>query len=296
MRQNITAQQRKSSAWTHHLRGILSMLVALLVTGCTTTDEHMAARAHRAGASDIIIESKRFRHLLIRNHADLIKPSSHTLIIFLEGDGTPWINHGTTPASDPTPRKPLAFDLFLNTYLPAWYLARPCYNGLLTGCDSNDWTYGRYSESIVGSMADAIHSQLGEATKDLTNRSIILIGYSGGGALATLIAARLPSVTGIVTIAANLDTQAWTELHQYEPLTSSLNPADLDALTIPHIVMSGGQDSNVPLSSVARFIEKQPNTVVNRYANYDHVCCWEQDWPKLLNAALEQLRSIPTLH
>jgi hypothetical protein len=254
----------------------------------------MLTRAHQQDAIDIIVAGDRFQHRLIRNHADRIKLESDTLIIFLEGDGVPWINSGNTPSNDPTPRKPLAFNLFLKTQLPAWYLTRPCYNELLQGCDSNDWTYGRYSEQVVSSLFRVIQSQLAESMSQHTHRKIILIGYSGGGALAVLIAARLPLVTGVITIAANLDTQAWTELHRYEPLSLSLNPADLAALSLPLFLMSGDQDANVPYSSITRFLERQPKTVVQRFANYDHVCCWEHKWPDLLSSALEQLQLIPT--
>ena len=37
-----------------------------------------------------------------------------------------------------------------------------------------------------------------------------------------LIAERLENVTAVVTIAANLDTDAWTEHHKYLPMSQSL--------------------------------------------------------------------------
>ena len=50
-------------------------------------------------------------------------------------------------------------------------------------------------------------------------REVTFVGYSGGGVLAVLIAERLDNVAGVITVGANLDTDAWTEHHGYLPLT-----------------------------------------------------------------------------
>ena len=86
-------------------------------------------------------------------------------------------------------------------------------------------------------------------------RSVVLIGYSGGGVLAVLIAPQVPG-SAVVTIAANLDVEAWARWHQYTPLSGSLNPATqppLDALHEWHLV--GDRDHRgaaAPQSTLSR--------------------------------------------
>ncbi len=48
-----------------------------------------------------------------------------------------------------------------------------------------------------------------------------LIGYSGGGAVVTLVASQRSDVISLVTIAGNLDHQTWTKHHKVSPLTGS---------------------------------------------------------------------------
>jgi hypothetical protein len=48
-------------------------------------------------------------------------------------------------------------------------------------------------------------------------QEIVLVGYSGGGAVAALVAARRTDVVRLVTVAGNLDHLAWTHLHSVPP-------------------------------------------------------------------------------
>src|SRR5712691_507881 len=100
-------------------------------------------------------------------------------------------------------------------------------------------------------------------------------GYSRGGTIAVLLAPRFPETTDLITIAANLDIDAWADLHGYSRLAGSLNPAKqapmLARFRQPHYV--GANDRVVPTDVVARG-PIEPSTLVVVLA-FDHTCCWE---------------------
>jgi len=121
-------------------------------------------------------------------------------------------------------------------------------------------------------------------------KKIILIGFSGGGALAVLLARELPQTQAVITIAGVLDTDAWTDFHNYIPLSGSLNPARLTALpdNIRQIHIQGDRDVNVPPKLTTAYLQKQDNATVIRYPDVDHTCCWENYWADILTT-LEKL-------
>jgi len=100
--------------------------------------------------------------------------------------------------------------------------------------------------------------------------------------VAVLLAPRFVETTHLITIAANLDIDAWADLHGYSRLVGSLNPARHPPLPARirqrHYV--GGQDRVVPKDVVVRG-PIDPDTVVV-IPSYDHTCCWETLWPAVL--------------
>lgn len=125
----------------------------------------------------------------------------------------------------------MSLDLMLQDLGPAVYIGRPCYFELGPAdlCSNKRWTQERYSQDTVNSLNSAITHLL--HSSDF--QSVQLIGFSGGGALAVLIANRRNDINSVITIAGNLNTHAWTLHHGYLPLTGSLNPADDLSLTMP---------------------------------------------------------------
>lgn len=229
-----------------------------------------------------IISGDGFKHLIYR-HGDWRRAGQ--VHVYLEGDGIPWSSR-TRVARDPTPRNALALRLMASDPAPSLYLGRPCYHGLADseGCSPWLWTHGRYSEEVVSSMSAALRRALGP---DM-DRDITLIGYSGGGALAMLIAARVNQAKRVVTVAANLDIDAWTDHHGYSRLNGSLNPALQPPLpqNIRQIHLAGGKDHRVPPRLSRHTISKQSNATFVVLPEFNHVCCWERDWRSIL-AALE---------
>jgi pimeloyl-ACP methyl ester carboxylesterase len=113
---------------------------------------------------------------------------------------------------------------------------------------------------------------------------IVLIGHSGGGALAALLQSRVEGVIGVITVAANLDTDKWTAHHGYDGLTGSLNPMSQSTdARIPHLQLVGGKDDTVPRYTAEDYARRHPNVELIVIEDFDHACCWEEEWPGMLD-------------
>ena len=203
-----------------------------------------------------------------------------TLHVYIEGDGRPWFRREQINPRPETPL-PLMLRAMARDPSPALYLTRPCYNARvdLRNCGPWYWTDGRYAPRVVDSMAAALRRWV-EAHR---MEEISLYGHSGGGALAMLLAARLPAVARVVTIAANLDTAAWTRYHDYSPLRGSLNPVmrRLPA-SVSQFHYLGADDRIVP-TGIFPFANRPPGIKVKVVAGQTHTCCWVRQWPDILD-------------
>jgi pimeloyl-ACP methyl ester carboxylesterase len=184
---------------------------------------------------------------------------------------------------DPTPINPLGLKLALqHPDTAAVYLARPCQFGSNRNCKKRFWAAARFSPEVINAFSQA----LDQLKHRFANEQFQLIGYSGGGAIAALVAAKRMDVVRLVTVAGNLDHTAWTELHHVSPLKDSLNPADfhnqLQHISELHFV--GGQDKIVPLSVVSSYVDRFPLDArprVKLVKNATHKSLWEPLWREL---------------
>lgn len=259
-------------------------VMALALAACTGPARHAESVARRAGLTPLILQGGPFE--LEAFAVD--RPPRDLLTVFIDGDGSPWVDRGRRISADPTPRVPLALGLVAETRGSVLYLGRPCYFALQRRpvCSPALWTSRRYSSTVVASLVAAASRY---STAHRFNR-ILLVGYSGGGTLAALMARTMPDVVGLVTIAGNLDPVAWAGSHGYLALTGSLDPADTPApasLAQWHLI--GGRDTNVPSSDVARYFAQVPSARIWRYPRFDHVCCWVSVWPAALRSILAGL-------
>lgn len=275
-----------------------TIIFGFLVQGCATPTGNLSQLAQKNGLERSDVKAGGFNLLVFDNNRTL---SAHTpknpnhkgvLRVYLEGDGSPW-KYRTIVMPDPTPRNPLMLRLISYDSNPAVYLGRPCYNGSANepGCDSSLWTSARYSDTIVQSMASAIRA----LSKRYNASQLWLMGHSGGGTLAMLLAEQLPLVTRIVTLAGNLDTDAWTRHHRYTPLFSSINPATAPSLRSSvwqwHLI--GGRDRVIPPQLIKPVIMRQTLASGLEFSGFDHGCCWERIWPDVLKAlALDQPKGL----
>lgn len=225
---------------------------------------------------------------LSRSDADL--PTFHKgefidgkpIHIYLDGDGTPVSGSGRV-ALDPTSRDRLILDLMAADPAASVLVGRPCYHGVPRACDPAMWTTARYSDAVIEPIASVVDGII----RRYPRSPIVLAGYSGGGALAMLVAPRLQRIDAVVTIAGNLDTAAWTRRHGYGPLTQSRNPAAEPPLppTIRQLHLFGAGDTNVPVDIAQVTLARQPAPAVevDVVAGFDHRCCWPEIWAARLS-------------
>lgn len=260
---------------------LLCVFALVFVQGCETPTKNLTNFAQQNELKSLQIATGTFDLLFVDNRQPLRRDG--VLHVYLEGDGSPW-RHRVFVMPDPTPRNPLMLRLMSRDKTSAAYLGRPCYNGTFndTGCDSSLWTSGRYSNKVVESMTVGIEALI----KRKNAREVWLMGHSGGGALAMLLAAEIPKVSRVVTLAGNLDIDAWTHHHGYTPLYSSENPSTVADLrqSVWQWHLIGLQDGVIPSQLIKPFILSQKNATGIEFPRFTHGCCWERIWPNVLQA------------
>ena len=261
----------------HHRKWALLTCIVLLLNACTTPIKQNEKYAVAHGFKQFDIQGVNFRHTVFLNH----KQNGKTWHIYIEGDGKPWIDKRFV-AKDPTTIKPLMLRLMIQDQASVIYLGRPCYHGKNNDgiCNALHWTHERFSEQVVTSMAAALTSLI----KTYQIPSIVLIGHSGGGTLAMLLAEKIPETKVLVTLAGNLDIDAWADQHGFSRLQGSLNPASRKSIpaTIQQYHYLGRRDKNIKTSMIAPVVNKQEQAELFLLDHYGHLCCWERDWPDFL--------------
>lgn len=269
------------------LRPALILFLAMLQASCTTTP----TLQHRLQHAESLAVSRDWTATRLKaGHFDLMAfvpappAGDGRLTIYIEGDGLSWLSP-STPSDDPTPRNPVALRLAMAQPIGnAAYLGRPCQyvDAEKSACPQRYWTNARFSPEVI----DSTNLAIDELKRRLGANRLELVGYSGGGAVAMLIAARRNDVARILTIAGNLDHQAWTLRHRLDPLSGSLNPANLSErlAALPQIHYTGAKDNVITQDLVwkwPRSIAGSRGDNLRVIPGFDHVCCWAEQWPKL---------------
>ncbi len=204
--------------------------------------------------------------------------------VYIEGDGLAWIT-ATQPSADPTPVHPIALSLAALDQSPnVVYLARPCQFSLLQSsqCTTDDWTGKRYSEQLVQKMDQELNLVMRAAPQ----QKIELVGYSGGAAMAVLLAARRIDIGSLRTVAGNLDDEAVNRFHHVSAMPESLNPIDFaqKITNIPQRHFYGGEDKIIPSFVAENFAQRQHGSCANitAVAEAGHQDGWEAQWADLL--------------
>ncbi len=260
---------------------ITLLLPGMLISGCSTPSQRFHETALDYQFQESLIKGTPFLHRIYSNDKVVNDKHFQTLHIYLGGDGTPW-RQGRWLSDDPTPRNPVTLTMMRADPAPSVLLGRPCYQGLNHSphCHYKFWTSHRYSKTVVDSLTAAIHSFL----RKYPYQELVLIGFSGGGTLALLVASNLKNILAVITVAANLDTESWSRLHGYPPLHHSLNPANSPPLprSIRQFHFAGTDDDNVPVKIIKGFSDKQTNSRLFTIKNFNHSCCWAEYWNQLI--------------
>ena len=206
------------------------------------------------------------------------------MVVYIEGDGMAWISRDQL-SSNPTPVQPIALKLAsIDTNDNVLYIARPCqylWPQKMNRCSSRYWSDKRGSEEVISSINQAI-----SIVKQKQNiPSIRLIGYSGGGGIAALIADRRADVSEFVSVSGNLNYKLFTQTHNLSPMNGSIDPITVanQIDSIPQIHYVGADDKIIPRQIALSFSDKVK--VINN-VSHDN---WPDKWAQILKTVNHDL-------
>lgn len=255
----------------------------VLLCACASGRQQAAQLAEAGGFRPLRFETPAF---VLQGWLKTGPGAGTVLYAYIEGDGRAWVRPDR-PSSDPTPTDPVGLRLALADPAqgPVLYLARPCQyteGADRRGCSVEDWTDARFS----GRAVEALSAALDQAKARVRAQAVALHGYSGGGGMAALLAARRNDVVFLGTVAGNLDHRIWTRHHGVSPLSGSLNPVDTATATrgIPQLHVTGDKDNIVIRSVLDSWSQHVPGAAMERVGipGATHEGPWDGVWPGLL--------------
>lgn len=264
-------------------RYYLLITLIFLLAGCVNGDsrERATRLAKKAGLNSQNLQTSPFE---LRVWLRITAPEQ-PVRVYIEGDGFAWRSR-TRPSDDPTPRQPTGLMLAAaDTSANVVYLARPCqFIGppLPANCGATWWTDNRFSSQVVQAMNEALN----QALRALPDARIELVGYSGGGAIAALIAARRDDVRSLRTVAGNLDVAYVNATHNVSAMPQALSAIDVapQLANLPQIHFTGSADTTVPPAVARRFQQAAGGRCVRieSVQGMAHGSDWAAVWPSLL--------------
>lgn len=254
------------------------LFACLLLSACASVEAAREHAAEVAGGGLLVprrVAAGRFQLSTWQKLLDPGKP----LHVFIEGDGLSWVSRDQ-PAMDPTPRNPVGLELAASDRWPnVFCLARPCQftpHEKDPSCEDKWWTSHRSAPEVIDAMDAAISKVVQPGQK------LRLIGYSGGGGVAALVAARRNDVESLITVAGNLDHVRLNAWHHVAQTPQSLNPIDVAGklARVPQIHFVGERDVIVP-AEIARAWQKASNSScvqIVETPGATHGGGWKESW------------------
>ncbi|EOL8957843.1 alpha/beta hydrolase [Cronobacter dublinensis] len=263
--------------------GVLLISMALFLAGCAGKNFREDADT-QATKRDLIGKNFSAQGLPLRTWQRITPPVTR-LRVYIEGDGFAWVSR-SRPSDDPTPHNPTGLKLAAaDPSANVLYMARPCqFIGppLPPACNVHLWTDQRFSAEIVQAMDEA----LSQIVQPYPQARIELVGYSGGGNIAALLAARRTDVVSLRTVAGNLDVAYVNALHHVSAMPDAQSAADVAPMlaNLPQRHFSGADDDTVPPAVATRFQQAAGERCaqVEVVPGMDHGSDWAALWPELL--------------
>lgn len=197
--------------------------------------------------------------------------------LYIEGD--------TLSIKGTTPSNPIGLHLASKDKASnVVYLARPCQytSSISNKCDSKHVTTEQFSEEVI----ESYNTALNDIARRYDITSFNLIGHSGGGAIASLLAAKRHDILSVRTIAGVIDHTAYSAINGAD-YSGSINPAsEASALSkIPQYHFIGGQDTIIPPAVLHSYLQSMPPTHCVQsmlIQENGHTSGWVNRWPELL--------------
>lgn len=267
----------------------LGFVAVIALSGCiATTMPYMRAEtAQRIAAPAWMIKRDISAAPFMLRAYERIHDRGGVANIYIEGNGAEY----TSPnewEGNPTPKNPVALHLASKDNAEnVIYIARPCqYTSMLNvgeDCDEKYWKDARYSDEVISSYQTALDN----IARRYGIHGFNLIGYSGGAAIAAVLAAERKDILSLRSVAGIIDHSAMSAHMGVAPLSESLNPVDkaLNLTKMPQYHFIGGQDFIVPPSVLHGYLQAIPPTnciqtkLVQEAAYEDG---WVEKWPELL--------------
>lgn len=259
-----------------HWKGVFVLLLHLITVGCSAgyvpLSEQVRLLNRGVGErSDLWqngdVEAGGLHLAAVRNYTRL--EEGQTLRVYIEGDGRAYISKGVV-SGDPTPLNPVGLNLAMaDTSMAVMYLGRPCQ--WLRGPECRDrtlWTTARFTSQVAEAYAALVAEESGD-------KPVEVIGYSGGAWVALQVAARLPNVVRVVTVAGNLVPGYVNVHHKVTRIPVAAYPQGRLA-GVPVVAYVGRNDRIVPLGVVEAYVRETGAADVQvREVNATHGEGWE---------------------
>lgn len=262
---------------------LLPLLTVLALGACASFDRNVTADAIAREAQLVRSQGAAGQFVLttFRRQRDPLAP----LNVYIEGDGLAWLSRSEV-SPDPTPTRPIGLRLAaLDPSANVLYIARPCQytpRELDRRCNESYWTGRRFAEEVVASVNQAIDQAL-----RVGGRGVRLVGFSGGGAVAALVAARRTDVIDLRTVAGNLDHETLNSHHKVSQQVGSLNAASVapQLARLPQLHLIGERDEVVVPIVTASYVRRAGPTgciEVRRVPGATHLDGWTEVWTRIV--------------
>lgn len=250
-----------------------TLLISLILTACSSqTAQQRYSQAEQLATQGQLTQLAVNTRLPIKAWGRIA--NNEPVHVYIEGDGHAWRN-GHRPSLDPTPHNPVGLKLAASdTHPSVLYLGRPCQYQVdnTRGCHFSVWTERRFAET----------SDIKAALQQLINeQEVILIGFSGGANIAIQLATQLPQVTGLVTVAGNLDSATFNQYHRLAKEQFGQNKSLIKQLAkLPQLHYTGGKDNIIPpkLTRLQLTDANSNCTQITEVPSANHHGPWRIDW------------------